>query len=179
MKKILNLTKLEIIVNCLTGKNRAPAHRKCNNNFTQDKSKFGCIKFLDIYRFLSSSLDSLVWALIDNNDKTLKNIKEEIVDIDERLNIVHETKILNIEDRYNIDSIKDLKKKGFWDAIENIEGALIKYMVENDLKILETEFPDKWKNLTIKSAYPYEFSFFLMIIKNLLEICKMKTSSVN
>ena len=30
-------------------------------------------------------------------------------------------------------------------------------MGENDLKILKTAFPDKWKNLTKKLAYPYEF----------------------
>ena len=30
-------------------------------------------------------------------------------------------------------------------------------MGENDLKILKTEFPDKWKYLTKKLAYPYEF----------------------
>ena len=29
-------------------------------------------------------------------------------------------------------------------------------MGENDLKILKTVFPDKWKNLTTKLAYPYE-----------------------
>ena len=30
-------------------------------------------------------------------------------------------------------------------------------MGENDLKILETGFPDKWKYLTKKLAYPYDF----------------------
>ena len=30
-------------------------------------------------------------------------------------------------------------------------------MRENDLKILKTGFPDKWKYLTKKLAYPYEF----------------------
>ena len=29
---------------------------------------------------------------------------------------------------------------------------------ENDPKILKTEFPDKWKYLTEKLAYPYEYS---------------------
>ena len=31
-------------------------------------------------------------------------------------------------------------------------------MGENDPKLLKTEFPDKWKYLTKKLAYPYEFS---------------------
>ena len=30
-------------------------------------------------------------------------------------------------------------------------------MGENDLNILKTEFPDKWKFLTKKVAYPYEY----------------------
>ena len=30
-------------------------------------------------------------------------------------------------------------------------------MGENDLKILKTGFPDKWKYLTKKLAYPYEY----------------------
>ena len=30
-------------------------------------------------------------------------------------------------------------------------------MGENDLKILKTGFPDKWKNLTKNLAYPYEY----------------------
>ena len=30
-------------------------------------------------------------------------------------------------------------------------------MGEKDLKILKTGFPDRWKNLTKKLAYPYEF----------------------
>ena len=34
----------------------------------------GCIRFIDSYRFLSSSLDSLVKTLVDNSQKTLKNL---------------------------------------------------------------------------------------------------------
>ena len=30
-------------------------------------------------------------------------------------------------------------------------------MGENDLKLLKTEFPDKWRYLTKKLAYPYEY----------------------
>ena len=41
---------------------------------------YGCIRFKDSYRFLSSSLDSLVKTLVYNSNKTLKNLKEEIFD---------------------------------------------------------------------------------------------------
>ena len=64
---------------------------------------YGCIRFLDSYRFQSSSLDSLVKTIIDNSNKTLKNLKEEIVDNDEILDIV---KAIVEEDK----TIEDLKK---------------------------------------------------------------------
>ena len=62
---------------------------------------YGCIRFIDSYRFLSSGLDSLVKTLVDNSHKTLKNLKEEVVDNDEILDIVNEIE----EDK----TIKDLK----------------------------------------------------------------------
>ena len=68
----------------------------------------------------------------------MKNLKEEIVDNDEILNIFNERE----EDR----TIKDLKKD-YPDKIENLEEASLNYLGENDFKILKTEFPDKWKNL--------------------------------
>ena len=117
---------------------------------------YGCIRFIDSYRFLSSSLDSLVKTLVDNSHKTLKNFEEEIVDKDEILNIVNKIKMLITEDKYKNDSIKKLKKD-YPDETKNSEEALLNYMGENDLKILKTGFPDKWKYLTKKLAYPYEF----------------------
>ena len=64
---------------------------------------YGCFRFIDSYRFLSSGLDSLVQTLVDKSNKTLKNLKEEVVDNDEILNIINEI----IEDDK---TIKDLKK---------------------------------------------------------------------
>ena len=110
---------------------------------------YGCIRFIESYRFLSSGLDSLVKTLVDNSNKTLKNLKEEIVDNDEILNINNEI----IEDDK---TIKDLNKD-YPDKIKNLEEALLIYMGENDLKILKTRFPDKRKCLTKKLAYPYEY----------------------
>ena len=117
---------------------------------------YGCIRFIDNYRFLSSGLDSLVKTLVDNSQKTLKDFKEEIVDNDEILNIVNKIKMLITEDKYQNNSIKDLKKD-YPDENKNLEEALLDYMGENDLKVLKTGFPDKWKYLTKKLAYPYEF----------------------
>ena len=110
---------------------------------------YGCIRFFDSYRFLSSSLDSLVKTLVDNRHKTLKNLKEEIVDNDEILDIVNK---IAEEDK----TIEDLKKE-YLNENKNSEEALLNYMGENDLKILKTGFPNKWKNLTKKLAYPYEY----------------------
>ena len=49
---------------------------------------YGCIRFVDSYRFLSSGLDSLVRTLVDNSNKTLNDLEEEIVDNDGILDIV-------------------------------------------------------------------------------------------
>ena len=51
---------------------------------------YGCIRFIDSYRFPSSSLDSLVETLVDNSQKTLGNLKEEIVDNDHLLSFVND-----------------------------------------------------------------------------------------
>ena len=110
---------------------------------------YDCIRFIDSYRFLSSSLDSLVKTLVDNSNKKLQDLKEEVVDNDEILNIV--SKI--VEDDRTIEYLK----KDYPDEIKNLEEALLDYIGENDLKLLKTGFPDKWKYLTKKLAYPYEY----------------------
>ena len=40
---------------------------------------YGCIRFIDSYRFISSGLDSLVKTFVDNSDKTLKNLKKRLL----------------------------------------------------------------------------------------------------
>ena len=72
---------------------------------------YGCLRFFDIYRHLSSSLDLLVETLVENSHKTLKDLKQEFVDDDEKINTFHEIKILTTEDRYTNHSIKDVKKR--------------------------------------------------------------------
>ena len=106
---------------------------------------YGCIRFIDSYRFLSSGLGSLVKTLVDNWHKTLK---KEIVNNDEKLNIVNEL----VEDDRTINDLKE----DYPEEIKSLEGALLEYTGENDLKILKTGFPNKWKYLTKKLTYPYE-----------------------
>ena len=132
---------------------------------------YGCIRFIDSYRFLSSGLDSLVKTLVDNSNKTIGDLKEENVDNDYILNIV-----TDIGD-YNR-TIKELKKD-YSDKIIELEEALIDYMGENDLKILKTGFPDKWKYLTKKLAYPYEYFNSIEDYKKPVDNFEKKISLVN
>ena len=76
----------------------------------------------------------------------MKNLKEEIVDNDEILDIVNEI----VDDR----TIEELKKD-YPDKTRNLDKALLNYMGENFLK--KTGFPDKRKYLTKKLAYPDEY----------------------
>ena len=114
----------------------------------EDKSvTYDCIRFIDSYRFQSSSLDSLV--------NTLKGLEKEILDKDEILNVLNEKKIIE-EDKYEKDCIKDLKED-YPDIVAELEESLLSYIGETDLKFLKTEFPDnKWECLTKKLAYPNE-----------------------
>ena len=79
----------------------------------------------------------------------MKDFKEEIVDNDEILDIVNEM----VEDNKTVEDLK----KNYPDKIKSLEECLLNYMGENDLKILKTIFTDKWKYLTKKLAYPYEY----------------------
>ena len=121
---------------------------------------YGCIRFKDTFHFLSSSLDNLVKTLVDTSHKTLKKMKKEIVASDEILNIVNKIEESSPEEIENLEendrTIKNLKKY-YPDGIQNLEEALLDYIGEKDLEILKTGFPDKWKNITKKLAYPYEY----------------------
>ena len=64
---------------------------------------YGCIRFIDSYRFLLSGLDSLVKTIVDNTNETSKNLNEDVVDNDEILDIVNK---IEQENR----TIEDLKK---------------------------------------------------------------------
>ena len=49
--------------------------RKTNEEYIS--ATFACIRFIDSYRLLSSSLDSLVETLFDNSNKKLEKIEEK------------------------------------------------------------------------------------------------------
>ena len=68
---------------------------------------YGCNRFIDSYRILSSGLDSLVKTLVDNSHKTLGDLKEEIVDNKEIINIINEI----IEDDKTIIFKKKLSRR--------------------------------------------------------------------
>ena len=75
-------------------------------------------------------------------------------------------------------SIRTSKKKNP-DKITELEEALLNLMGEHDLKILKTEFPDKWKYLTKKIAYPYEYFNSIEDYKKPVDNSKIKISLVN
>ena len=79
---------------------------------------YGYARFIDSFRFLSSSSDLLVQRLVDDKQNTLKNKKKEIIGGDnidkinrswgkKILNIVNETVTLIIGDRYINESNDD------------------------------------------------------------------------
>ena len=78
---------------------------------------YGCIRFIDSYRFQLNSLDALVKTLVDNIHKTLKDFKEEIFDNDEILKIVNE----------KVEADKTIKdfKKDYPDKVRNLKEALL------------------------------------------------------
>ena len=51
---------------------------------------------------------------------------------------------------YSNDYFEDLKKD-YPDEINKLEEALIKYLGDNELKILKSEFPDNWWNYLTKN----------------------------
>ena len=93
---------------------------------------YGCIKFVDSYKFLSGSSDSLVITLIDNIHRTLKSLKKQIVLDGNMLKIVNEIETLSSEGRIIDDFLKD-----FPYAIGKLKEALNIYISENYLKNLK------------------------------------------
>ena len=86
----------------------------------------------------------------------MKNLEDEVVDNDERLNIVSGRKIITKEDRYN-ESIRDSKKKNYPDKFEELDETLLIFLGENDPEVFLIEFIDKWKYLTKNLAHGCQY----------------------
>ena len=104
---------------------------------------------------MSSSSDKLFQTLVDNSHKKLKNLKKEVIGDDNILNIINQ--IENLIDKTKRNQSISILKKNYPDKINELEEALLNYMAEHDLKIFKKEFPYRWKYLTKKLAYPYEY----------------------
>ena len=98
-------------------------------------------------------------------------MKKEIDDNDYILSIVSDI------GEYNR-TIKGLTKD-YSDKINELEKTLLEYKGQNDLKILKTGFPNKWKNSTKKLANPYEFFRSIEDYKKPVNNLEKKTSSIN
>ena len=77
----------------------------------------GCIRFIDVCRFLSSSLDKLINSLFEIKRETLKNFEEEIPDNEIIFNKIKELELLITDDKYENESIEKLNKE-FPDEME-------------------------------------------------------------
>ena len=93
---------------------------------------YGCIRFFDGYRFLSSSLSWSFETLIDNNPKTPRKMKERSVGDDTVLNIVNELETIVTQQRFNIDFFEDLKKD-LPNEIDELKETLINFTSTIDL----------------------------------------------
>ena len=82
-------------------------------------------------------------------------MKKEVFGDDKILNIISDLE--NMIDKTKRNQLISTLKKRYPDKINELEEAFLDYIGENDLKILKTEFPDKWRYLTKKLAYPYEY----------------------
>ena len=123
--------------------------------------RYGFSQFIAEYRFLSSSLNSLVKTLVDIKHKTLNKVKEENVADENILKIVMEIDTLISKGN----TFKILKKSRKKNAI--LEEALNIKLSKDDPEILKTDSSDNWNNLK-KELILINFPMALMISKTLL-----------
>ena len=121
----------------LTGKYRGPAHKTCNINVKQKDSNF--IPFV-FHNFSKYGCHMFFKKLVD--------LKKDKV----KFKIIPKTNEEYIAVKYGcirfIDSYRFLS--------ESLD-KLVKNLDVDDFKILKKEFPNKWKFLNKKLAYPYQY----------------------
>ena len=121
----------------LTGKYRGPAHNTSNINVKQKVSNFIPFAFQNF-----SNYDCHMFF------KRLVELKKDKT----KFKIIPKTNEEYIAVKYGcirlIDSYRFLSQS---------LDKLVKNLDEDDFKILKREFPDKWKYLNKKIAYPYQY----------------------
>ena len=121
----------------LTGSYRGPAHNTCNINVIQKQSNF--LPFI-FHNFSNYDCHMFFKKLVDMKNNKVK------------FDIIPKTNEEYISVTYGcirfIDSYRFLSS-GL--------DSLVKNLDEDDFRILKKEFPDKWKYLNKKLAYPYEY----------------------
>ena len=67
---------------------------------------FGCLRFIDSYRFSSSSLDKLTNSFIEIKHKSLEILQEHFLDTEIILDIYKESELFITNDKYGNESIE-------------------------------------------------------------------------
>ena len=113
---------------------------------------FGFVQPFNKLRFLSSSLDSLVKTLVEQNHIAFQNFRRKIVGEDSILNFVNEIEKLISKDRYKNESIESIQKGLTWGNWKNRESFKNAFIWKNT-KILKTDVPGKGKYPNENFAY--------------------------
>ena len=128
-----NIESDKVRGNCLlAGKNRGPAHNKCNINVTQDKSNI--IQFI-FHNFSNFDCHEFFKKLVDRKNDEVK------------FDIIPKTNEECISVTYGCIRFIDIYR-----FLSMGLGGLVKNLNENDFEILKKEFPDKWQYLNKKNS---------------------------
>ena len=89
--------------------------------------RYGCVRFIDSYRILSSGLDKLVETFVDNSHKSLENFKKGIIGDNNILTliVIEMEKLLNKDGKHK--ASKNLRKD-YPDKTKELEEALLNDM---------------------------------------------------
>ena len=121
----------------LTGSYRRPAHNICNINVTQKQSNF--IPFI-FHNFSNYDCHMFFKKLVD---KKYDKVKFDIIP--------------KTNEEYKSVTYGCIRFIDSYRFLSSGLDSLVKNLDEDDFKILKKEFPDKWRYLNKKLAYPYEY----------------------